>query len=103
MKATHKVAFSVMHYFVYILWSASLSKTYTGFTTDLSARVLAHNVGMKGWTIRGRPWILIHNEAFTDKVEALKREKYFKTGVGRDYIKQYIKSEVRRVGKERLC
>ncbi|HZI24743.1 MAG TPA: GIY-YIG nuclease family protein [Chryseolinea sp.] len=90
MKATHKVAFSVMHYYVYILWSASLSKTYTGFTTDLSARALAHNVGVKGWTIRGRPWMLIHREAFTNKIEALKREKYFKTGAGRDYIKQCI-------------
>ena len=79
-----------MQYYVYILWSALLSKTYTGFTTDFNARVLAHNVGVKGWTIRGRPWILVHKEPFTDKVEALKREKYFKTGAGRDYVKQHI-------------
>lgn len=84
------VALSVMQYFVYILWSASLAKTYAGFTTNLKARVLSHNVGVKGWTLRGRPWVLIHSESFADERDARDREKFFKTGAGRDYIKQYI-------------
>lgn len=74
-----------MQYYVYILWSASLGKTYTGFTTNLEARVLSHNVAVKGWTLRGRPWILIHSESFGDEREARDREKFFKTGDGRGY------------------
>ncbi len=56
-----------MPFYVYILWSASLRKTYVGFTANLDARLHAHNNGVKGWTLRGRPWILINSEIFNEK------------------------------------
>ncbi len=78
-------------YTVYILYSVKHNKTYVGFTTDLQARFLSHNeLGTKGWTIKFRPWQIKHTEVFATKSEAMKREKWFKSGVGREFIKNEI-------------
>jgi putative endonuclease len=66
-------------YFVYILYSPASGKTYTGYTTDLERRLNEHNFSeVKGFTLRYRPWILIHTESFNEKTHALKKEKYNK-------------------------
>jgi putative endonuclease len=36
-------------------------------------------------------WIVVHLEFFQNKTEALKREKWFKSGAGRDFIKEIKK------------
>ncbi|MES2332216.1 MAG: GIY-YIG nuclease family protein [Bacteroidota bacterium] len=72
---------------VYILYSPSHNKIYVGFTSNLEQRLLSHNdLGKKGWTIKFRPWTLVHTEVFNTKVEALLREKQLKTGKGREWI-----------------
>jgi putative endonuclease len=74
-------------YFVYVLYSDNFGKHYTGYTSDLQARILSHNeTGTRDWTKNYRPWRLIHFETFQMKSEALKREKWLKSGVGRDFI-----------------
>ena len=76
---------------VYILYSPKYNKTYVGFTSDLDARIQSHNeLATKGWTLKFRPWTLIHTEQFDTKKDAMNREKWFKTGVGRDSISNYI-------------
>ncbi len=76
---------------VYILFSEEHNKTYVGFTSNLIERFKSHNyLSKKGFTIKFRPWIVIHVEFFTTKSEALKREKLFKTGKGRELIKEFI-------------
>ena len=82
-----------MQFHVYVLWSIRLAKTYVGMTSNLEARINAHNLANKGWTLRGRPWQLIYSETFRDKSSALLREKYFKSGVGRQFIQTIIKSK----------
>ena len=77
---------------VYILYSLGHNKTYVGFTSDMEARFKAHNeLGIKGWTIRYRPWVLIHTEKFDCKKEAMLREKELKSGKGRDFIKSLLR------------
>ena len=77
---------------VYILYSQKHDTTYTGFTSDLISRFKSHNeMATKGYTIKFRPWKVIHLDFFTSKTEALKREKYLKTGVGREFIKKIPK------------
>ena len=73
---------------VYILSSESIAgKIYIGFTSDLVNRMRSHNLlSNKGHTTRYRPWSVIHIEFFSSKSEAMKREKFFKSGVGRAYI-----------------
>jgi putative endonuclease len=80
-----------MMYTVYILYSIGFTKTYTGYTSDLDRRFVEHNItGENGFTKSYRPWILIYSEIFKDKTEAIKRERYYKTGVGRDKIKAMV-------------
>ncbi|MDX2191450.1 MAG: GIY-YIG nuclease family protein [Bacteroidota bacterium] len=74
-------------YAVYILYAEKYQKTYVGFTSDLNNRLLSHNsLSKKGYTYRFRPWRLIHCENFESKIEAMKKEKYFKSGIGRKWI-----------------
>ena len=74
---------------VYILFSEKHTKTYVGFTSNLIARFKSHNyLETKGYTIKFRPWKVIHVEFYFTKKEALQREKYFKSGNGREEIKQ---------------
>lgn len=48
---------------------------YTGWTTDLDARVAAHNEGAGAKYTKGRgPVTLLYSEAFETKSEALRRE-----------------------------
>ncbi|MCL9807939.1 GIY-YIG nuclease family protein [Flavobacterium luminosum] len=76
---------------VYILFSEVHSKTYVGFTSNLIERFASHNaLGKKGYTIKYRPWKVIHVDFFSEKSEALKREKYLKSGKGREFIKEII-------------
>lgn len=52
---------------------------YTGWTTDLESRMIAHNQGIGAKYTRGRgPVRLVYSEAFATKGEALKREKEIK-------------------------
>ena len=74
-------------YKVYILYSPKYNKIYVGYTSDLEQRLLSHNeLGKKGWTIKFRPWQLVHTEAHETKAEALLREKQLKAGKGREWI-----------------
>ena len=76
---------------VYVLFSPSTGKTYTGMTFDLITRFQFHNrKSTKGYTIKYRPRIVIHVEFFLVKKDALKREKELKSGKGRDWIQKSI-------------
>ena len=76
---------------VYILYSPSHNKIYVGFTSNLEQRLLSHNeLGKKGWTIRFRPWKLVHTETYNTKAEALLREKELKGGKGREWIREKL-------------
>jgi len=76
---------------VYVLYSEKFNKIYIGYTSDLGKRFLSHNeLGTKGWTIKFRPWKIIHTESFQSKAEAMKREKELKTSRGRNWIRQEL-------------
>ena len=73
---------------VYILFSESYNKHYTGFTTNIEMRLKSHNeLSDKGYTKKYRPWRLIYSKDFLSKSEAMNYEKWLKTGVGREFIK----------------
>jgi putative endonuclease len=76
---------------VYILFSKRFNKTYVGFTSNLVERFKSHNQLSKiGFTTKYRPWQVIYVEFFNSKSEALLKEKFFKTGIGREIIKELI-------------
>jgi putative endonuclease len=78
-------------YTVYILYSPGYNKIYIGCTGNVEARLLSHNhLGTKGWTVKFRPWTLIHREEFETKARALIREKELKTASGREWIWSHV-------------
>ncbi|MFC0345945.1 GIY-YIG nuclease family protein [Epilithonimonas hispanica] len=77
---------------VYVLYSEKFDETYTGFTANLLKRFKSHNyLAKSGYTIKFRPWKVIHVEFFNEKKDAMKREQFLKTGQGRLFIKSLIK------------
>ena len=80
-----------MSYHVYILRSIKSGKPYVGQTSNLEQRLSTHNNGQSPYT-RGRgPWELVYSEEFETRSEAMKRERFLKTGHGRDFIKEILK------------
>lgn len=78
---------------VYVLYSEKFNKNYTGFTFNLIERFKSHNqLATKGYTLKFRPWKVIHVEFFNTKSEAMQREKYLKSGIGREFIKTLIQN-----------
>ncbi len=84
-----------MHY-VYILLSQKDGKFYIGFTLDLKRRLKEHNDGKAQSTKSRRPLKLIYYEAHLSKVDADRREKYFKTSKGKATLKQILRDSLRR-------
>ena len=84
--------FYMENFVTYILLSSKHNKTYVGFTSDLINRIKSHNqFDKKGYTAKFRPWVVVHVEFFETKSEAIKRENWFKSGVGRDYINNHFR------------
>lgn len=77
-------------YYTYVLESQKDFKLYTGVTQDLRSRFEKHNKGLVESTKFRRPLRLIYYEACLNKERAIKREKYFKTGFGRKFLKDRI-------------
>ena len=76
---------------VYVLYSKNFQKTYAGFSSDFKARLKSHNeVGKKDWAVRYRPWEVLFTEVYDTKAEAMKSEKFYKSGQGRESIKKRI-------------
>ena len=77
-------------YYTYVLKSNKDDYLYIGFTIDLKKRFFEHKEGRVESTKNRRPLELIYYEACLDKLKAIKREKYFKTGFGRRFLKNRI-------------
>jgi len=63
---------------------------YVGWTTDLKHRLNEHNSGRVTATKSRLLFTLDYYEACNDKEKAIAREKYFKTGFGRRFLKSRI-------------
>jgi len=80
-------------YSVYVIKSEE-GYRYTGMTEDLEQRLKEHNdKTLSFWTKRGTNWELIYVEEFTEKSEAIKREKWLKSGAGREYLKEHLEGK----------
>ncbi len=75
----------------YILFSEKRQRIYIGYTSSLIQRYYSHNFpSKKGYTIRYRPWKVIFVEFYNSKTDAMRREKWLKSGVGRKFIYEHI-------------
>jgi len=71
---------------VYVLLSAETGRRYIGSCENIVERLRRHNAGHSKATRHGVPWILILAESFPTRAEAIRKERYFKTGRGRDEL-----------------
>jgi len=83
-----------MSFWAYILRSEATGKLYIGHTSDLERRIREHNdpeVGRCRYTRKQQgPWRMIHSEPFSTRSEAMEREKYLKSGQGREWIRNHV-------------
>ena len=79
-----------MAYYVYILQSVKDKKHYIGSCQDVSARLQFHNKGLQRSTKHRIPFVLIHQEEYSDKHSALVREKQIKSFKGGDAFRRLI-------------
>jgi putative endonuclease len=80
--------------YVYVIRSELNGSFYVGLTVDISLRIWQHNRGMTKSTKGFRPWKLVFSETFLTRIEARKREKYLKSGIGKEFIKKWPRSSI---------
>ena len=79
-----------MKYHSYVLRSLKNGILYKGSTEDIEKRLLTHNAGLVNFTSKHTPWEIVLYEEFETRPEALKREKWYKSGIGREWINKQI-------------
>jgi putative endonuclease len=78
-------------YHVYVLYSHKDNKFYIGYTENLKKRYGKHQQGKVPATITRLPVELIFYEAYKNKYDALRREKYLKSSKGKTTLKSMLK------------
>ncbi|BDQ03191.1 GIY-YIG nuclease family protein [Ignavibacterium sp.] len=74
-------------YFTYILKSIKTNRFYYGHTQNLSERLNYHNIGKVKSTKAFRPWIIHYFESFETRSEAYRRELFFKSKDGKEWLR----------------
>jgi putative endonuclease len=79
-------------YYVYVLRSVRDGNFYTGYTDDLKSRFERHTKGRVHSTKDRGPLELVYYEACLDKRDATHRERYLKTYLGKQFLRNRLKS-----------
>jgi len=80
-----------MFWYIYVIQSLKDKKWYTGITNDLRKRFNKHNKNKVLSTKKRGPFRLIYYEACLNKNDAVARETFLKTGMGKRYLKNRLK------------
>ena len=77
-------------WYVYVLKSSKNGRLYTGSTNDLERRLEEHSSGKSVYTRNTRPYQLVYQEELTDELEARRRERFLKSGKGREFLQSRL-------------
>lgn len=69
---------------------------YIGMTSDLKRRLEEHKKGQTYSTRRMGELTLIYVESFVSKIDAVEQEKFYKTGYGREVLKEKLADTLKR-------
>jgi len=75
---------------VYAIISEVNGDIYVGIAKDADQRLKEHNAGKNRYTKGLRPWKTLYREMQPDWAETRKREKYFKSGIGKEFLKSLV-------------
>ena len=76
-----------MQYIVYAISSITKNYIYVGLTSNIKERFKRHSFGYEATTKPYKPFILIFTENCENRIIARKREKYWKSGVGKEKLR----------------
>jgi len=79
-----------MNYYVYVLKSKKDKKRYVGMSKDPYKRVKDHNSGHVKSTKGRGPFEISYKEECKSREIARQKEKYFKSGSGRELLDKII-------------
>lgn len=74
--------------FVYAIKSINKNYIYVGLTDNPERRINQHNIGKEKTTRHYAPFTILLIEEFNTRQEARIREKYFKAGIGKEYLRR---------------
>ena len=77
-------------YYVYVLYSEKDAQFYIGQTKNLSERIRRHQSGYVQSTRNRRPIRVVYSEKYEHRYEAMRREKFLKSGEGHKYINKML-------------
>jgi len=77
-------------FYVYVLQSMKDETRYVGMSQNPTERLKEHNQGESKFTKGHRPYKLIYQEVCKTRQEAREKEKYYKSGVGREKLNKVI-------------
>ena len=77
-------------FYVYAISSKVKNYIYVGLTNNFERRLDEHNSGQNKTTRPYKPYKLILVEKFETRLEARLREKYLKSGIGKEFLKRII-------------
>ena len=75
---------------VYVLWGEASGRLYVGISKFRLKRLRQHNRGQSPATKGGGPWVEVYSERFEGYGAAREREKYLKSGVGREWLRRFV-------------
>ena len=65
-------------------------RIYVGMSQNIEKRLKEHNSGKVFSTKGYKPWHLVYSEKCSDRLHARKKEKYYKSGYGKEHLKNII-------------
>lgn len=75
--------------YVYLIQSINEpQKLYVGQTENIDVRLSEHNSGKSKYTQTWRPWKVIYQEQFDNRMDARKREIYLKSTAGKNFLRR---------------
>ena len=81
-------------FYVYVLKNTIANRKYIGQTNDLDRRISEHNgtnTNPRRYTSKfSGKWELVYFEEYQTRSEAMKREKWLKSGTGRNWLSEKI-------------
>lgn len=73
--------------YVYAISSINSNYIYVGMTNDLEERFKRHNTGREKTTKPYLPFKIIYKESLPNRTDARRRERYWKSGVGKEQLR----------------
>ena len=72
---------------VYAIKSLSRNYIYVGMSNNVHTRFTKHNSRKNRTTKAYLPFFLIFQEEFENRIQAREKEKYLKSGVGKEFLR----------------